>query len=370
MLAWLSKPRDFFKTVLGLFKRGKPVQFEPPLGPPKYDISTGEQSVKEDKTEVQEVKEIPDIVRSELNLEQNAVFTVSTFRDKSRTIVRTFETKDGTVERRVEIGKTSGGAEVGVLTTTHFKLYLVLLELWAKAGRPITEPVHFTILRILKRLKLSNSGGNYDTILKALAGLRDVPIRFIDSFYSKDGSVRSTGYLSVLSYLHTYEKKARTKSGEKTYGYGEFSFDHHILMSLVDGFTHPLRLNVVTEFKKHRDLAILLYIYLDRQLAFKRKFEITLPRLYEQLDLSQRYIRYPSQRKVKLEPVLEELEGKLLSTGKLSSCKIEKTADSKDYKLVCRKTGVTQIPQPEPIKLDWGNISLDELLERMKSSDA
>jgi len=369
MLAWLSKTRDFFKTSLGLFKRGKPTQLELPFRSPKCK-STHKQSAKEGNTstKVQEVKEVPAIVRSELNLEQNAVFTVSSYRHKSRIVTRTFETAAGTIERRVEIGQTSGGIEVGVLTTTHFKLYLVLLELWEKAGRPITEPVHFTVLRILKRLKLSNSGGNYRTILKALAGLRDIPIKFIDSFQSKDGSVTSTGYLSVLSYLHSYERRARTKSGEKTYGYGEFTFDHHILMSLVDGFTHPLRLDVITEFKKHRDVAILLYIYLDRQLAFRRKFEITLGKLFEQLDLSQRYVTYPSQRKGQIEPVLEQLEGKSLSTGKLSSCKIEKTADGKDYKLVCRKTGVTRIPEPQPIKLDWGNLPLEDLLGKMQKN--
>jgi len=352
------RSRDLFKTVLRLFKREEK-QLELDLNTPKLPKPPDTNESEEDSPS------LPDIVRSELNLEQNAVFTVSTYREKSRTVIRTLKTQDGTMERRVEIGKTTGGQEVGVLTTTHFKVYLALLEFWEKAGKPVNKPVHFTILRILKRLKLSNSGGNYETILKAIAGLRDVPVRFTDSFMSKDGTFKSTGHLSVLSYLHTYEKKARTKSGEQTYGYGEFQFDNHILMSLIENFTHPLRLDVITEFTMHRDLAILLYTYLDRQLAFKRKFEIGLGRLYDQLDLSQSYIKYPSQRKSKIDPVLEQIQDKELSTGKLSYCKIERTADGKDYKLVCKKTGVTKIPEPEPPKLDWGKLNLDEILEKM-----
>lgn len=358
------RSRDFFITVLKRFKRA-PVQLELDLEPPQ---SVPPKQIREEK----EPKRVPapEIVRSELNLEHNAVFTVSTYRERSREIIRTYKTDSGTIERRVVVGRAPDDSEVGILTTTHFKLYLALLELWEKAGKPVNEPVHFTILKLLKRLKMVNSGNNYKNMLKSMEGLRAIPIRFIDSFQGKDGEFRSTGHLSVLSYLDIYERKRRTKGGDKIYGYGEFQFDRHILMSLVENFTHPLRLDVITSFRKHRELAILLYTYLDRQLAFRRKFEITLEKLYTQLDLSQAYITYPSQRKSKIEPVLEQLIGKELSTGKLSYCEIQKTKDERDYKLVCRKTGVTEIPAPEPVKydLDWGTTPLKELIKDVKDN--
>lgn len=79
------------------------------------------------------------IVRSELNLEQNSVFTVSTYRKKSREIIFAKETGPGGEihERRAIIGKTAGGIETGILTTYHFKVYLALLDLWEKADRPV-----------------------------------------------------------------------------------------------------------------------------------------------------------------------------------------------------------------------------------------
>jgi len=375
------RPRDFFITLLKRFKRA-PVQLElDPDSPESSSLKASKRakfaSLKASKRakstppkEVKEAKEkkpkpSPEIVRSELNLEKNAVFAVSTYRERSREVIRTYETDSGSMERRVVVGRATDGSEVGILTTTHFKLYLALLELWEKAGKPVSQPVHFTVLKLIKRLKLVDSGNNYKNMLKSMEGLRSIPIRFIDSFQTKDGEFRSTGHLSVLSYLDIYERKRRTKGGDKVYGYGEFQFDRHILMSLVENFTHPLRLDVITSFRKHRELAILLYTYLDRQLAFRRKFEITLKKLYTQLDLSQAYITYPSQRKSKIEPVLEQLIGKELSTGKLSYCETEKTKDGRDYKLVCRKTGVTQIPAPEPVKLDW-SLALDKLLSQME----
>jgi len=270
-----SRSREFFKTLLRLFKH-PPEQLELDFRASKRADS--ERTKRQEPPKSKPAKGSPEIVRSELNLEQNAVFTVSSFREKSREVIRAYRTDAGTVERRVIVGEMPDGSQVGVLTTTHFKIYLALLELWEKAGRPVNQPVHFTVLKMLKRLKLADGGTNYQTVARALGTLRTIPIRFIDSFQNTDGEFKSTGYLNVLSYLDIYERKGKTKQGDKIYGYGEFKFDDHILTSLISNFAHPLRLDVITSFTKHRDMAILLYTYLDRQLAFKRKFEIGLER--------------------------------------------------------------------------------------------
>ncbi len=105
------------------------------------------------------------VVRSELNLEKNAVFTVARCKKKSREIATVVNGSGGEIiKRSVIIGRTANGIETGVLTTNHFKVYLVLVELWEKAGRPINEPVHFTILKIIKRLKLNQDGRTYARI--------------------------------------------------------------------------------------------------------------------------------------------------------------------------------------------------------------
>jgi len=278
------------------------------------------------------------IVRSELNLEQNSVFTVSTYRGNSREIVVRETSPGGEItERKAIIGKTAGGFETGVLTTHHFKVYLALLELWEKAGRPVDKTVHFTTLKVIKRLGMKDSGEEYRRLKRWLRELRQIPVTFVNAFYIRAVAKHTDlADMTILNHLHVYERNNVGRE-KKTRGYGEFQFDRHILASLVNNHSHPLRLDVIKDFRKHKDLAILLYTYLDRNLAIRPKYEIRLEKLFDHLDLSQGYIPYPAKRKHRLEPVLEQLRGKPLSTGILSYCRILKTKDDKDYKLVCRK---------------------------------
>lgn len=309
-------------------------------------------------------KQVSSLVRSELNLEKNSVFTVTTYRGESREIITTEKNPRGEViEKQIIVGKTAEGKETGVLTTNHFKIYLALIELWEKAGRPLNEPIHFTGYKLIKRLNLADTGEAYKRTKRWLYGLRQIPIEFIHSFYvPEQGSFTSLEPFTIISHLRMYERKKVGKA-QKTRGYGEFQFDRYILQNLIGNYVHPLRLDIINSFKKHKDLAILLYIYIDRNLAFKEKFEINLKNLFDNLDLSQNYVKYPSQRKMVIEPVLEELKSKPLSTGTLTYCKVQKTKDDKDYKLVCRKKPNTAIKGSESsaeTKLPDGSIENPE----------
>ncbi len=278
------------------------------------------------------------IVGSELNLEKNSIFAVSTYREKSREIVIKEVSSSGEIhERRAIIGKTVDGIETGVLTTHHFKLYLALIRLWEEADKPTHEPVYFTIAKIIEYLAMGNSGREYARMKRWLRHLRQIPLTFINSFYIS-GVAKHTNLtdITILNHLRIYERNEVAEQ-QKTIGYGEFRFDDHVLGNLVHNYTHPLRLDVIKSFKKHKDLAILLYTYIDRNLAFKNKYEVGLGKLFDHLDLSQGYIQYPSQRRKKIEPVLEQLRGKELSTGILADVQVDEIVDGKDYKLICHK---------------------------------
>jgi hypothetical protein len=287
------------------------------------------------------------IVRSELNLEQNSVFTVSTYHEKSREVSVTEISPHGEVyERKAIIGKTADGMETGILTTHHFKIYLALIKFWEDAGRPVNDTIHFTILKIIKCLGLADSGSNYERIKRWLRNLRQIPLTFVDSFYVPEVAEHiDLTDITILNHLRVYERR-NTGRSNKTRGYGEFQFDRYILQNLVNNHSHPLRFDVINSFKKHQDMSILLYTYIDRNLAFKDKYEVGLEKLFEHLDLSQNYVKFPSHRKAKLDPVLDEIRGKELSTGILSHADIQKTVDGQDYKLVCRK-------KPFPKKLNY-----------------
>ncbi len=212
-----------------------------------------------------------------------------------------------------------------------------MLELWEKAGRPVDKTVHFTTLKVIKRLGMKDSGEEYRRLKRWLRELRQIPVTFVNAFYIREVAKHTDlADMTILNHLHIYERSNIGRE-KKIRGYGEFQFDRHILASLINNHSHPLRLDVIKDFRKHKDLAILLYTYLDRNLAIRPKYEIRLEKLFEHLDLSQSYIPYPAKRKHRLEPVLEQLRGKPLSTGILSYCRILKTENDKDYKLVCRK---------------------------------
>ncbi|MFC1718382.1 hypothetical protein ACFL6S_32300 [Candidatus Poribacteria bacterium] len=280
-------------------------------------------------------KESKDLTRSELNLERNSIFTVSTYKGNSREVSIIEKGPNGEIrERKAIIGRTVQGIETGVLTTQHFKVYLTLTKIWEEAGRPVNEPVRFTILKIIELLGIVDAGPNYEMIKQQLMTLRQIPLTFIDSFFVPgEGSYKSLRPFTILNHLEIHERG----NGTEQRSYGEFQFDRYILESLVNNHVHPLRLDIITGFRKHRDLAILLYTYIDRNLALRSNYEVGLQKLFSHLDLSQGYIKYASQRKQKIQPVCDLLEGKPLSTGTLSYCRILKVKEKNDYKLVCRK---------------------------------
>jgi len=302
---------------------------------PQITTQEGSRTTSEEK---EEQPSLPILVQSELNLEKNIIFTAAAYKGKSREITHTDTLSDGSlVKRTVVIGKTKSGIETGVLTTYHFKIYLALIELWEKAGSPVQTPTHFTTYKLIKRLELSDDGRTYEKVKTALYDLRQIPIEFIHSFYiPQKGSFSSLEPLSILNHLRIYERKKADKSN-KVRGYGEFQFDRYISENILNDYVHPLRLDIIKSFKHHKDLSILLYTYLDRQLAYQNKFEIGLKNLFDNLDLSQNYVRYPAERKRVIKPVLAEVRSKALSTGILTRLELQKTKDGSDYKLIARK---------------------------------
>lgn len=328
---------DFFKR----FFQKKPDDtntIEHPLSPTETKNLTSSQETEE-QTKPKRKELAPLIVRSELNLEQNSVFSLSDNR-KSRTTTYQDTLPDGTERiRTISVGRTIDGIEVGILTAHHFRIYLSLLDLWEKQGRPTNRPIHFSVLKIIKKLDLADAGPNYDLLKKHLVHLRQIPITFEQAFYNGNDGYTSLRPFSILKHLDIYERKYKSKTGQKTRGYGEFEFANPIMESLITNYSHPLRLDIIAGFKHYKDMATLLYAYLDRNLANQPFYEITLKKLFDHLDLNDENVKYPSQRKKRIDPVIPELSGKPISTGILTSLEIQKTKDGSDYKLICQKKG-------------------------------
>jgi hypothetical protein len=291
------------------------------------------------------------VIRSELNLEKWPLFATSTFKGKSKTIIRKVMLPTGEIdERKVVIGKINN-VEVGIFRIFDFKGFCALVKLWEEQGRPTDKNVFFSFYKIADILGLSQSGKTNTLIKEMLSRLRKIPIDWINSFY--DRNTKATESLiesfTILSDLIIFEK-SKTQGGQPSLAISSFQFDKRLLANWLNNYSKPLFLDDIFKFKK--EVSILLYRYLDLMLADKIHYERVTADLIRELDLSENAYPYPAQRKKLLEPVVEELQGVEVSTGVITTCKLMKTVDGRDWKIVVtkeKKDVLSKRKLPEPI---------------------
>jgi hypothetical protein len=361
---------------------------------------------KKNQEEEKEEKK-PVISRIDLNLEDNKIFTLSKYPRKSKEISWKEILPTGEeIERKIIIGKMPDTEiEVGCLDTYHYLMYQILKcflfekllkeedfskKIIEKARRKerisfkdlskeekeiVKKPIHFSINRILKLLKISVGGWQYKDIVKWIEGLRFRPIIFENTFYLASGEeLKEWIGMTILSHLKFYEKKDRKR--KKVRGYGYFKFDDNLLENDLNFYNHPVRFDVIATLKKpiseeeektlenkkdkkekkkrerFYERAIFLYIYIDRMLSNQNYFNKNLKDLFREMGWSDKYVRRPYDRKAQLLPIIKLLRGKPLSTGILSYIEIVKTADGKDYKLICKKTPFEEPQKEIPERLE------------------
>ncbi|MBI4707174.1 MAG: replication initiator protein A [Candidatus Omnitrophica bacterium] len=272
-----------------------------------------------------------EIIRAELNIEKWPIFATSTFRGKSREIIREVITEDGSIlSKKVIIGKIAD-KEVGVLRIFEMKGFYALIKLWEEAGRPLNKNVNFALHQVAEILKREWGGTTYRQIRNMIDRLRFTPIKWIYSWEQKDKECSLEDGFTILADKWIFEKK---ESKQLTWGFSSFRFHEAILKNLIENKTKPVYLNVILKLKK--EISVLLYRHLDLVMADKDYYERKTEGLFSDLELAE-YNR-PSQRKRLLESVLKEIEGEELSTGILEYARLKKTKDDKDWKVVFKKS--------------------------------
>jgi hypothetical protein len=285
-------------------------------------------------TNLETLRESPNIIRSELNIEKFPLFTTSQFKGKSREYTREERTSLGEIQKRtVVIGKIAGN-EIGILRILDLKCFYALVKIWEEAGKPSDESVSFSVHRISKILGKSWSGRSYDQIKGSLERLRKIPIDWIRAFKNKD-SDDTLKVLETFTILDDLKLIEREKGEVVVEAYSSFRFNRHLLSNLSSNYSKPVSLDTIFRFK--RDVSILLYLHLDLIMSKRTNYSRRLENLIVQdLDLGATY-EYPSYRKRIIQPALDELLGCRLSTGILTKAVIERTSDGKDWKIICKK---------------------------------
>lgn len=303
------------------------------------------------------------VIRSELNIEKWPIFTTSTYKGKSKEIVRTIKLANGDIEeRKVIIGKINN-VEVGVFRIFDFKGFCALIKIWERQGRPANRSVYFSVHEIAEILNLTWGGKTYHEIKSMLMRLRKIPIDWVNSFYNRELKQRENliESFNILSDLKIYEKGRR--NGQIALALSSYTFDKRLVGNLLTNYSKPLLLDHILKFKK--ETSILLYRYLDLVMADKIHFERNSKELIAELDLSQEGYPYPAQRKKLLEPVLKEILGAQLSTGIIRKAELVKNKGEVDWKAVFDKEIQETIRVvPEPVKMATEFDPVEELVKR------
>jgi len=245
------------------------------------------------------------LIRNDINLEKWEIFAISKYKGNSREI--THKTKNG--ELRITIGKTENGIETGVLNTYDGIVFYGLIKLWEKAGKPL-GPVNFSLRQLAEILLLPDSSETYKFLRKHLERLRFIPIKFVETYKYKREENKFTVYYTMLSSLNLFERK-RYDIKKAYFAFSTFEFPREMLRNLKEGYTKPLRLDVVKNLKT--EIAFILYRYLDIIMYDKIEYDIDLIDVANICGLS---ANNPIKKTKQLvERALKELIGKELTSG-------------------------------------------------------
>lgn len=284
-----------------------------------------------------------DRVRSDLAIEKwPAIWRPANSRGEPevRTLRRSVTRQDGTSSNSaVEVGFT----QLGNLTTEDQKTYYGLLKQWQEKGRP-SDYTFFSIRKLAKILKKPWGTNVIDATTESLRRLRTTPFVWTNSYHdSRTGEeMEILDTFTIISELKIVRRKS---DGHVTKESGYFRFHDMVLSNLLANHTKPVLLDVILNFRS--EIAQLLYGHLDLMLARRDQYERRTKELFEDLGLHGSAYRNRSDRKRKLERAITELRGAPLSTGVIASASVQKTKDSKDYKIVFRKTSRASLSQSD-----------------------
>lgn len=256
-----------------------------------------------------------DILFSERNLEMSDLFTTTRFKGDHRTVKgRTFQKDNILITPYITIGRYPDiPRNYGILTVSHYKVFLVMVKLWNKQGRPINDGVGFSLYRIAKELGISNSGRNFKLIRRWLQELNAIPLVWSFSFFELNDQGKKKRIEQHDFSFHIVDNVFLRNEREDQNSIGGFVFSKPILKNLIGGYVKPVLLDQVLSIKT--ELALLIYQHIDGYMAYNDSFSIPLKSLCYAFGLSESGIRKEYDRKKLFFKPIEELKGVGLSCG-------------------------------------------------------
>ena len=278
-------------------------------------------------------------IRPELNLEKWSIWQPAKSKNplRPRLLQREITTAEGNkITAKVEIAPTTRG----VLTTEDQKTLYALIKHWEEKGKS-KNPTFFSLKGLAKLLKKRWGTNVIDSLTESLLRLRITAFIWENSYYDKAAG-ETVEVLDTFNILSDLKIVKRRQDGHVTKEGGYFRFNDFVLNNLLVNHTKPLLFDVVVGFKS--EVAQLLYVYIDLIMSDKTLYERRTKELFDDLGLEGKAYKNPSNRKQVLDRALKEMQGVRLTTGVLTTAKLQETNDGKDWKIVFRKGARATLP--------------------------
>jgi hypothetical protein len=219
-------------------------------------------------------------------------------------------------------------------TTTTFKVFMAIIQLWRMQGSNISGMVYFSDRQLCEVSGWSWSGMMAKRVREHLDILQGTSIDWEFSFKDGDHIERLVSKMHLLEEV-TYLERRMTYEHERFAANHVARINNTLVQNMLNNVVRPINFEALRQISS--DASTRLYMMLDMFLAKKTITERRATALLTE-DLGYEGKRYKNrgERKRTLERLIKDLDGKELTSGKLV-LKMVETADKKDWKLVARK---------------------------------
>lgn len=225
-------------------------------------------------------------------------------------------------------------AELIVPTTTTFKLFMAVIQLWRMQGSDPSGMVYFSDRQLADVAGWKWSGVIAKRMREHLDILQGTAIDWEFSFRRGETLERLVSKMHLLEEITHVERRLTFKHEAFTANHAA-RINATLVQNMLDNVVRPINFEALRQIRG--DASTRLYMMLDMYLAGKPKWE---RRSYELLtaDLGYEGARYENrgERKRTLARLIAALDGKELANGKVG-LRMEETADGRDWKLVARR---------------------------------
>jgi len=221
-----------------------------------------------------------------------------------------------------------------VPTTTTFKLFMAVIQLWRMQGSHPSGAVYFSDRQLAEVAGWNWSGVIAKRLRDHLDILQGTSIDWEFSFQKEGKLERLVSKMHLLEEV-TYLERRLTFRNEAFTANHAARINSTLVQNMLANKVRPINFEALRQISS--DASTRLYMMLDLYLASKPQWARVSYKLLT-VDLGYEGKRYDNrgERKRTLQRLIKDIDGKELTNGKLA-LSMEPTKDNSDWKLVARK---------------------------------